>query len=277
MRNAIRERLIATIPELRDVYEPHAAEAQSEKPYAIVLQGQDSDESPWAGFRRIVEVWPYVSRSTFEYVDALAGKIVAALDKQLLTTDGGEVFSCIYLGSAQDVVDEDWDAITRGMQFAVMALQPIDSASPITSDPWLTALGEWTQNVMGQDWTVYTGFWPLGYTRPAVMWRVTSIDVQSLGKSVYEVKKRFTAHVIGGDSSQEHGGILRLVEGLGNAIKILLNEAERRYMTVSEPKANFTADPIPEGQITVTLRRRTARPTEEAPTINQVNFKSNMR
>ncbi|MFW5436564.1 hypothetical protein [Paenibacillus apiarius] len=277
MRNAIRERLIATIPELRDVFEPHAAEAKSEKPYAVVLQGQDSDESPWAGFRRIVEVWPYVSRSTFEYVDVLTGKITAVLDKQLLTTEAGEVFSCIYLGSAQDVVDEDWDAITRGMQFAVMALQPIDSASPITSDPWLTALGEWTQSVMGQDWTVYTGLWPLGYTRPAVMWRVTSVDVQALGKAMYEVKKRFTAHIIGADTNQEHGGVLKLVEGLGNAIKVPLDESDRRYMTVSDLRANISADPIAEGQITVTLRRRTARPTEDAPVIQSVNFKSDMR
>ncbi|WP_237728498.1 hypothetical protein [Paenibacillus sp. OSY-SE] len=219
-----------------------------------------------------------MSRSTFEKVDILEKKIIGALDKQLLTTEAGEVFSCIYLGSSgQDVVDEDWDAITRGMQFAVMALQPVNTTAPITDDLWLAALGKWTQGIMGPDWAVYMGLWPLGYTRPAVMWRVTNIDVQALGKAVYEVKKRFTAHIIGADTNQEHGGVLRLVEELGNAIKIPLNEADRRYMTVSEPKANIAADPLAEGQITVTLRRRTARPTEETPTINQVNFKTNMR
>lgn len=278
MRNAIRERLVAAIPELKDVYEPHAAEAKSEKPYAVVLQGQDSDESPWAGFRRIVEVWPYVSRSTFEKVDALAGKIITVLDKQMLTTEAGEVFSCIYLGSpGQDVVDEDWDAITRGMQFAVMALQPVNTTAAITNDPWLSALSEWTQSSIGSGWSVYSGLWPLGYARPAVMWRVTGIDVQSMGRAVYEVKKRFTAHIVGAETNQEHGGVLKLVEELGNAIKVPLNESDRRYMTVSDLRANISADPIAEGQITVTLRRRTARPTEEAPVIQNVIFKSDMR
>ncbi|WP_374019004.1 hypothetical protein ABU162_04455 [Paenibacillus thiaminolyticus] len=278
MRNAIRERLLAAIPELKDVYEPHAAEAKSEKPYAVILQGQDSDESPWVGFRRIVEVWPYVSRSTFEKVDALAGKIIAALDKQLLTTEAGEVFSCIYLGSSgQDVVDEDWDAITRGMQFAVMALQPVGTNDSITSDPWVPALAAWTTGMMGTDWTVYNGFWPLGFVRPAVMWRVTGVDVKLLGLSSYRVTKRFTVHVLGNEQYPEHVGVASMVEGIGSAIKIPYDLADRRFLTVGETKANVGADAIREGQITVTVSRRVARPNEEAPLIKSVHYKSNIR
>lgn len=278
MRNAIRERLLTAVPELEDVYEPHAAEASSLKPYAVILQGEDSDESPWAGFRRIVEVWPYVSRSTFEKVDSLENKIISALDKQMLTAETGEVFSCIYLGSSgQDVVDEEWDAITRGMQFAVMALQPVGTNGQITSDPWVPALASWTSNVLGQDWAVYNGFWPLGFTRPSVMWRVTGIDVMPLGLASYRITKRFTVHVTGDDQHPEHAGVSALIERLGSEIKILFDLKERRYLTITDPKANIGADALQEGQITVTLSRRVSRPQADVPLIRSVNYKSSIR
>ncbi|AZS15363.1 hypothetical protein [Paenibacillus lutimineralis] len=278
MRNTIREKLLAAVPELKDVFEPHSAEESSPKPYAIVLQGDDSEESPWIGFRRIVEIWPYVSRSTFGKVDALSDKIIAALDKQLLTTETGEVFSCVYLGSAgQDVVDEEWDAITRGMQFAVMALQPVGTDGQITSDPWVPALSAWTSSILGTDWDIYNGFWPLGYLRPAVMWRVTNVEIKTLAFSSYQVTKRFTAHVLGNEKQPEHSAVFSLVAALGSAIKIPFDLADRRYLTVVDPKANIGADGLREGQITVTLSRRVARPQEEVPLIRSVNYKPNIK
>lgn len=278
MRNAIRERLLAVVSELKDVYEPHAADKDSEKPYAVLLQGEESDESPWAGFRRIVEVWPYISRTTFETIDALDKKIVAALDKQMLTTEAGEVFSCVYLGSAgQDIVDEEWDAITRGMQFAVMALQPVGTEGRITSDPWVPALASWTNSVMGNDWVVYNGFWPLGYSRPAVMWRVTGIDVAPISLGLYRVTKRFTVHVVGNQEHPEHTGVAALVESLGSAIKLPFDPKNRRHLTVTDPRANIGADAIQEGQITVSLSRRVNRPQLDVPLMRSVNYKSNIR
>nr|WP_218653040.1 hypothetical protein [Paenibacillus sp. 79R4] len=263
---------------MKDIYEPHAAEEKSPKPYAVILQGEDSDESPWVGFRRIVEIWPYVSRSTFERVDVLEMKIITALDKQMLTTETGEVFSCVYLGSSgQDVVDAEWDAITRGMQFAVMALQPVGTDGQITSDPWVPALADFTEQALGADWTVYNGYWPLGYLRPAVMWRVTDIDVKLLGYSSYRVTKRFTAHVLGNDQQPEHSAVFTLVGALGSAIKIPFDLADRRYLTVTNPKANIGADALREGQITVTLSRMVARPQEEVPLIRSVSYKPNIK
>ncbi len=278
MRNAIRERLLSAVPELKDIFEPHVAEANSQKPYAVILQGEDDNESPWAGFRRIVEVWPYVSRSTFGRVDALEKNIITALDKQMLTTETGEVFSCIYLGSAgQDVVDEEWDAITRGIQFAVMALQPVGTDGQITSDPWVPSLASWTASVLGAEWTVYNGFWPLGYVRPAIMWRVTGIDMAMIGMASYRVTKRFSVHVLGDAQHPEHAGVHALVEALGSSIKIPFDPADRRFLTVSDPRAAVGADAIRESQITVTLSRRVSRPHEEAPLIRSVNYKSNIR
>jgi hypothetical protein len=211
-------------------------------------------------------------------VDALSDKIISALDKQMLTTETGEVFSCIYLGSAgQDVVDEEWDAITRGMQFAVMALQPVGTDGQITSDPWVPALSAWTSSILGTAWDIYNGFWPLGYLRPAVMWRVTNAEVKTLAFSSYQVTKRFTAHILGNDQLPEHSAVFSLVAALGSAIKIPFDLADRRYLTVTDPKANIGADALREGQITVTLSRMVARPQDEAPLMRSVSYKSNIK
>lgn len=273
MRNAIRNRIIEAVPALTDVFEPHAASKDSVKPYAVVLQGDDDNESAWAGFRRIIEVWPYVSRTSFEVVDELEQEIAAALVAEPLVTEAGEVFTCSYIGSSQDTVDEDWDAITRGMQFAVMALQPIGAGVPVTLDPWLNALASWTQTLFGPDWSVYKGVWPVGYARPSIMWRISSMEAKPLGVGMFQLTKRFTAHVLGPDGNQEHYSVLRLLEAIGSVPKIPLDVLDRRYMTVADTKANTEADAIKEGQITVTLSRKVQKLTDEGPLMVEVNYK----
>ena len=255
------------------MYEPHAAGKQTQKPYAVVRQGVETEETPWSGFRRIIEVWPYVSRTSFKNVDVLANQIATALDKQLLTDPAtGEVFSCLYLGTAgPDFVDEEWDAITRGLRFAVVALQPVNVPETVPDDPWLEALASWTEGIMGPGWTVYRGLWPLGYARPAVMWRIAATEVNPLIAATFEVRKRFVGHVIGRTPNEQADGVLRIVEQLGSAIKVSLNLADRRYMTVIDQRADLQANAITGGQITVTLYRRTNRPTEEGPLIMGVH------
>jgi len=278
MRDAIGNKLLTTMPELKDVYEPHAADKDSVKPYAVVLQGEDNEESDWAGFRRIVEVWPYVSRTSFKKIDSLEKKIVAALDKQLLTNEAGEVFSCIYLGTAgQDVVDEDWNAITRGLQFAVMALQPVATPETVADDRWLVALGNWSQSITGQNWQAYRCFWPLGYQRPSVMWRIAGMDVTTGNRGGFVVRKRVVGHVLGVTPNEQLTAALKLVEAMQVAIKLPLDLAARRYMTVVEPRIDLQADAITSGQINVTLTSRTMRPSEDAPLMRRIDFNNNLR
>lgn len=274
MRSAIRQVLIDSVPELGGrVYEPHAAGKQTKKPYAVVRQGVETEETAWSGWRRIIEVWPYVSRTSFKVVDALAEKITAALDKQLLTDPvTGEVFSCLYLGTAgQDFVDEEWDAITRGLRFAVVALQPVNVPEIVPNDPWLEALASWTENVLGTGWAVYRGLWPLGYRRPAVMWRIAGTEVGALINAAFEVRKRFVGHVIGRTPNEQMAGAVKLVEQLGAAIKVPLDLVNRQYMTVVDPRADLQADALTGGQITVTMSRSTMRPTEDVPLIMGVH------
>lgn len=273
MRAAIRQQLINQVPDIQGrVYEPHAAGASTQKPYLVLRQGVDTEDTPWTGFRRILEVWPYVARTTFQNVDDLAAKVVAALDKQLLTdTATGEVFTCQYLGTAgPDFVDENWDAITRGLRFAVLALQPVAVPETVANDPWLEALAAWTGTTLGAGWNIYRNYWPLGYKRPAVMWRLAGVEVQEKARAMFEVRKKFIGHVIGSTPNEQVTGALTVVQELGNAIKLPLDIAEKRYLTVNNPAVDYRTDALTAGQLSVTLSRMTNRPAEEAPLMQRV-------
>ncbi|GGH28597.1 hypothetical protein [Paenibacillus segetis] len=151
-----------------------------------------------------------------------------------------------------------------------------------TVHSWITAICAWTQDVVGSKWSLYSGVWPTDYTKPAIMWRVTGIDVRVLGLSSYEIEQRLTATVLADDPIEQNAAVLQLLVELGAAVKIPLQAAERRFLTISEPKGNLNANVnttgTTEGQITVTCTRRTGRrPVEEISLMQFVNYKSNMR
>lgn len=272
MRNGIRQQLIDKVSGIDDrVFEPHAAGAKTEKPYLVIAQGVDTEESEWAGFRRIVEIWPYLSRSSFAKVDDIAKEVVAGVDKQVVTDPvTGEVFTCIYLGTAgPDVVDEDWDAITRGLRFAVLALQPVIAEETYDNDPWVEALAVFTENSV-ENWQVYRNFWPTGYVRPAVLWRVEEIDMSSAGGMGIEITKTLMGHVLGETPNHQLLGVSHVMELLTSSIKIPLNVQEKRYMTVRKVRSSMKANAITAGQITLTVSRLTARPQEEFAVINHI-------
>lgn len=272
MRNAIREQLLKFVPELKDVYEPHVAGPDVDKPYAVIRQGIDTEENDWMGFRRIIEVWPYVSRTTFIKVDDLANKIIKALNQQLITDSRtGEAFSCIYQGNVgPDVVDHEWDVITRGLRFSVLALQHVEQPEIIKSDPWITALSNWTKELLDESWTIYENQLPLGYKRPCVLWRLDNYRVTGISRALFEVEKSVVGHVISQYANQKIETATRIIERLVNDIKIPLKVDERRYMTVVQPRGDFRADGLNNGQITLSLRRKTSRLKEESPMIEKI-------
>ncbi len=279
MRAAIRQRLIDQVASIEGrVFEPHAAGADTPKPFVVLRQGIETEETIWTGFRRIVEVWPYIARTSFQALDALVNEITKALDKHLLTDDvTREVFSCLYLGTVgQDYVDEGWNAITRGLRFAVVALQPVNVTETIANDTWLAALATWTETKFGAPWTVYQNFWPLGYKRPSVMWRLGGITPRALGKGMFEVRKSFAGHIVGDTPNRQISGTLSIIQGLASDIKIVLDAVNRRYLTVHEPAADLRTDAITAGQISVTLSRITNRPELEAPLIGAVHVRDDI-
>lgn len=279
MRDAIRNHLISTISSIGErCFEPHAADAKTEKPYLVVRQGTDAEESAWTGFRRIMEVWPNVARTTFVDLDTLEKSIKSTLHNQLLQTSAGEVFTCSYIGAAgPDEVDEDFDIITRGLRFSVMALQPVAVNEIVTGDPWIDAIATWSEVILGDIWTVYQNYWPLGYVRPSILFRLSSCSVLSKTSNLYEVTKKLTIHVLGDTPNRQIQGIMQIVESIGSTYKIPLNLNERRYLTVKNISADHRSDAIRTGQISLTLSRNTSTPIEDAPLIAAVHIDQKLK
>lgn len=274
------------MPELKAVYNvSEQVETSSAKPYVILSPSTDSGGSPWKGLRYPIEISLYVDKSSPEHLNSIAESITTALNNQLLEDELTNKWLTLYpQQSVVDISDEEQQAIGRTMIFTIISPHPLTLESPITNDDWLSAMAAWTRELLGQEWSVYSGAWPLQPSAPAVMWRVSEMAIVPKGTASFEIQKRLTAFIQGGDSNQGHAALLRLLETLGTATRLSMNEADRRYLTVSEPKVNtkVTADGYTnqgEGPLTVTLSGRTSRqPTNiEGPLMQFVHYESNLR
>ena len=271
MRDEIRAALIDGVPEVEGrIFEPHTASADTEKPFLIVKDVGESDNTEWAGFRAGIEVWPYCEQSSYNEVDALARKISTALNMQLLVSETGDAVTCIAGGMDADVIDMEWDAITRCVKFYVLALQPSDVPGPLENDPWIDALVSWTQEKLGTDYTIYGGKLPVGYVRPSVLWRVDGMEITDAGAAAFDVRKKVIAHVFGRNAVEEANIAAWIAEEMGAAVKIPINSSERRYMTLKELTATLYTDAMKQGHIKATLARKTRKPREEMPLIGEV-------
>ncbi len=271
MRDTIRDALIAGVPEVEGrIFEPHTASADTKKPYLIVKETGRDDNTKWAGFRAGIEVWPYCDQSSYAEVDALARKINAALNMQLLVSEEGDAVTCIADGMEADVVDAEWDALTRCVNFYVLSLQPSDVLGPLENDPWIDALVSWTQDKLGADYTIYGGKLPVGYLRPSVLWRVDGMEITDAGAAAFDVVKTVVAHVFGRNAVEEANIAAWIAEEMGAAVKIPINASKRRYMTLKECHAQLYTDAMKQGHIKATVARKTRKPREEMPLIGEV-------
>jgi hypothetical protein len=274
MRDAIRQQLILQIAEIGDrCFDPNAAGADTEKPYLVLQKGSETEDSAWTGYRRILEIWPSISRTNFQSLDSLAQKVISALEKQPLTTQSGETFTCLYIGEAgPDSVVEEWDLLTRGLRFAILAIQPVAVTETVADDPWLGALYDWTDGLLNPEpepeWTIYLNAWPVGYKMPSVLWRLTNIKVTPMHAGLFEISKQITGHVLGRTPNEQFNVMMRLVEGLGSSVKIPLDLVNKRYLTVLSSAGGYNPNAVSalkNGQIALTLKRLTSKPVEEAP------------
>jgi hypothetical protein len=273
MREAIRETLLSVVPDLKDCLEPQVAGPTTSKPFAVVQQGVDTEEDIWLGFRRIIEVWPFLERTSFTEVDSLNKKIIDALNNKLLTdSTTGEVFSCVYLGTTgNDQVIEDWNAITRGLRFAVMALQPVAINETVASDSWVEAMASWSESLLGSTWSVYRNQWPLGYKRPAVLWRLSDWSMEPMTRSGFKVKKTLFCHVIGVSPNDQIKTAKQIVTEMANSIKLPLDSIAKTYVTIESQKIDYKVDALQRGQITVNLSRNSSRPQPDIPVMQVID------
>lgn len=267
MRAGIRAKLKDSILELEDCYEPTVPTKDTPKPYGIILQGSDDDNGEVVGFKRTIEIWLYEKRTTFKNLDSLSQKVIDALDMQVINdTTTHEVFTCIFDGAiGQDVIDEDWNAIARGLRFTVIALHEDDE---VNTDTWLEALSTYTKGITNN--MIYLNSWKKNFVVPSILWRVKSTSMERENYSVVKENKTLICHVAS-KSKNEINKILDDIENsLINDLKIPLDLADRRYLTIESIVEDREADMFSKGQLIVNLFRRKMIERNEGPIMQNI-------
>ena len=253
MRAGIRQKLLDSIPELKECYEPTVPGKKTEKPYAVVLQGADDEQNNPTSFKRTIQVWLYEKRTTFQKLDSLMLKAISALDLQTITdVNTGQSYTCMFNGTiGQDIIDEEWDAIARGLQFSVIALHENEEN---IGDTWVEALSKYTEQLISLP--VYRNCWRANFAVPSILWRATAVDKEPVNGAVFKVTKTMKCHVVSRVKSQIERLLDTLEDKLITDIKVPLDLADKRYLTIESIKEDRTADMLGTGQLTVTFSRR---------------------
>jgi len=266
MRTTIRQLLANNIAEVGNrVYEPHAAGKDTQKPYIVLREGVQDPEADWAAFSTIVEVWPYMKRTTFQQVDTIANKIINTLHRARFS-EGGEEYLADYIGTAgQDFVDEDWDAITRGLRFRVFSLGWLNG---ITFDPDpVKALQEWTKNTWPTEIYANPSSWNPVDTKPGIYWRIVRINLTETTAAVNWFEAQINAHILAPSASVRLQWIRKTAEELSKQRRLIMSDGG--IMQLLRVSADSEADPMRRGQITLTVRFGVLQPSVEYEVLNK--------
>lgn len=250
MRTAIRRLLIDNIPQIESrVYEPHVAGPNTQKPYLVLREGVQDPEADWAAFSTIVEVWPYVKRTTFQQADSLANAVINTLHRARFS-HSGEEYLVDYMGSAgQDFVDEEWDAITRGLRFRVFALGWLNG---LTYDPDpVAALQNWTKKTWPEVQTNPATWTPADIT-PGIYWRMVRLTPTEITAAVNWMEVQINGHILAPSAATRLSWVRKVTEGLAKQRRLkMTDDGPLELLRVT---ADSEADPMRRGQIQLTAR-----------------------
>lgn len=266
MRAAIRQILIDTIPDVQGrVYEPHVAGPTTKKPFIVLREGVQDPEADWAAFSTIVEVWPYVARTTFQQVDALANAIINALHRLRFAHDG-EQYLVDYLGtSGPDFTDTDWDANTRGLRFRVFALGWL-SGQTFEPDPVQT-LREWTEATWPEAHTDPATWSPTDVT-PGIYWRLVRLQPVELTAAVTWLQGQINAHILAPSSAVRLHWVRQVTETV--AVRRRLTMSDGGPLEFLSVAADSEADPMRRGQVQLTVRFGVLQPEPQYELLRRV-------
>lgn len=266
MRRTIRQTLIDNILQIEGrVYEPHAAGPTIKKPYLVLKEGVQDPEADWSAFSTIVEVWPYVSRTTFQQVDALANQAIDTLHRARFA-EGGEQYLIDYIGSAgQDFVDTEWDAITRGLRFQVFALGWLDGLT-YEPDP-IAALKEWTITTWPEIHTDPATWDPMD-TTPGIYWRLVQLlPAKEATAAVTWMEAQINGHVLAPSAAVRLAWVRKVTEGLARQRRLKMSDGGP--LELWRVASDSEADPMRKGQIQLIARFGVLQTKEEAPVLNK--------
>lgn len=260
MRAIIRQMLIEKISQVQGrVYEPHVVNPNTGKPFLVVREGVQDRGADWAAFSTIVEVWPYVDRETFQQVDALAGAVINVLHRARFA-DGGDQYLIDYLSTVgQDFMDDEWDAITRGLRFRVFALGWLNG---LTYDPDpVTALRNWTATTWPE---VHTdpATWSPSDATPGVYWRLVRLNPTAQTQAVNWVDAQITGHVLAPSPAVRLAWVRKLTEGIVRQRRLKMSDGG--LLELLRVSADSEADPMRRGQVQLTARFGVLQPAAQA-------------
>lgn len=269
MRSVIRQRLIDLVPDIAGrVFETDVAAEDEEKPYLVLTKGSESDENDWAGSSYVFEVWPYVSHTKFQNVDRLVSAVIAALDNQLLTDSvSGDSILCRFTGSTSaDMLDEKFQAITRGIQFEVFSLGWL-SHTPLEPDP-ASAMSDWTESRFPSIQTDPQSWNPSDDT-PALYWRIAAIrSVQTMNWGAW-IDATLRGHMLVPRIPSRNTWLDRTVRQL--ALDGQVSMRDQSTMIFQKVAADSSQDPFRVGQIALDVRFGILRTAEPIPKLNHIH------
>lgn len=250
MRVAIRELLINGIDTINNkVYEPSAAGPELEKPYLILREGVQSENDPYKDFTTVYEVWPYVKRTTFQNVDSLSKKVIETLHRKRFDVKSVPHY-IEYTGTiTEDIVDEEWGALTRGLRFQVFSLAWL-LHTPIHPDP-VEAMKDWTErHFIGMQTNPL--HWSPADETPALYWRVSNINSMESTNWGAWITATLRGHVIIPDVAERGRWLDLIVRQLALSSKTNMSDGSK--MTFQSVIADGSYDPFGVGQIALNVR-----------------------
>ncbi|MCQ4086672.1 hypothetical protein [Saccharibacillus sp. JS10] len=251
---------------------------------AVISFAEEIQKSEWVGYRRIIKIFPYADETagSFATVERLASQIEAALHEQPIyvasdseaTTeaDANTAFTCVFAGSADgDRTDGLLGAATRGLRFAVYR-QPGGVAEQTgVPSAELAALIENTSAQLGADWQVYADRWQSAWARPCVLWRLSGSRKVTAKPSAYDVRRTYTAHVLGRTPAEEREALSLLAERFSSAPRLAPTVPGRRGATIADLNVDLEVDAFLKGQLRLDVLERVAeaygRPVEPEPAV----------
>lgn len=273
MRAGIRQHLIDSVVDLKGCYEPTVPTMDTIKPYAVILQCSDNDNGEVIGFKRTIEIWLYEKKTTFKNIDLLSEKVIKALHMQVVSDiEANETFTCKFEEAiGQDIIDEEWNAIARGLKFTIIALH---EENQVNRDPWLDALSEYTKKIV--DYKVYLNTWKNDFEVPSILWRVKNSSKERESNALIKESKTIICH-IASNSKNEINNLLDDIENsLISDLKIPLNLTDKRYLTIESIDEDREADMLSKGQLTVKFFRRKMIQINNGPTIDRIHSRGSL-
>lgn len=251
MRAGIRKQILDNVPILKDCYEPNVPRHNTPKPYAVVVQGADNPRQDPTSFQRTIEVWLYNDIDTFKTLDSITLDIKEAMDlKSFTDPDTGLSYTASFNGTiGQDLVDEEWGAIVRGLQFTIIALHETRAEN----DTWEKATADFIELVTNVK--TYQGTWKEDFQVPSILCRTISKGTNLINYMSYRENREIRIHVVSKEKEEINQIIDTIEYELMKAIKIPLDIEDKRYLTIQSIRENRDSDMLGTGQITVTMTR----------------------